>query len=74
MGRTVILAVAGLALSACTLRVPEERAVLAERYCYRTLGVVDCHAAPLPDEDYRRVGFFDAPVAVIAVPGPYTVP
>jgi len=74
VGRSMILAGAILALSACTLYVPERRVVLAERYCYRTLGVVDCHAAPLPGEEARRVGFFDTPVAFIAVPRPYPVP
>ena len=32
---------------------------LAERYCYRTLAEVDCHAQPLPGEASRAVGFFD---------------
>lgn len=40
---------------------PRSTAKLAERYCYRTLAEVDCHARPLPGEDTRRVGFFDAP-------------
>ncbi|MDJ0936681.1 MAG: hypothetical protein QNJ06_19260 [Kiloniellales bacterium] len=34
----------------------------APRYCYRTLGEVDCHAAPLPGAETRRVGYFDAPL------------
>ena len=70
----MILAVAILALSACTVWVPEKRPVLAERYCYRTLGVVDCHAAPLPSEESRRVGFFDTPVGFVEVLTPYRVP
>ncbi len=32
---------------------------LVTRYCYRTLAEVDCHAAPLPGEASRQVGFFD---------------
>lgn len=41
---------------------PEPQARLAERYCYRTLAEVDCHAAPLAGEERRRVGFWDAPL------------
>ncbi len=32
---------------------------LTARYCYRTLAEVDCHAAPLPGEASRQVGYFD---------------
>jgi len=30
------------------------------RYCYRTLGTVDCYAKPLPDAESRRVDWFDS--------------
>ena len=43
-------------------RAPLASAVTAPRACYRTLGVVDCHPAPLFGEEARRVGFFDAPI------------
>ena len=66
---TAIALVAAAGLTACVPRQPAGPAVLAERYCYRTLGVVDCHAAPLPGEDYRRVGFFDTPIAIIPAAG-----
>ena len=39
-----------------------EPAAYAPRSCYRTLGVVDCHAEPLPGAEGRRVGHFDAPL------------
>jgi len=65
MPRMAILLAVALGVGACVPRGPADRAVLAERYCYRTLGVVDCHAAPLPGEESRRVGFFDAPVVII---------
>lgn len=26
------------------------------RYCYKTLARIDCHAQPLPGQDYRLVG------------------
>ncbi len=42
---------------------PYAQAALAERACYRTLAVVDCHAQALPGARSRRVGFFDAPVS-----------
>ena len=51
-----------VALAGCA--DPYPTLTYAERPCYRTLGTVDCHAAPLPDEESRRVGFYDAPVAV----------
>lgn len=62
-----MLLIAG-AISACTPPGPYAPAgpragATAERPCYRTLGVVDCHAAPLPGEENRRVGFFDAAAA-----------
>jgi len=65
LSRAAILLVAVLGVGACAQGRPAGRAVLAERYCYRTLGVVDCHAAPLPGEAFRKVGFFDAPIAII---------
>ncbi|GAB4360565.1 MAG: hypothetical protein Kow00114_14350 [Kiloniellaceae bacterium] len=60
-------ALAGLLLAAAALAgcaEPFPALTYAERPCYRTLGTVDCHAAPLPGEESRRVGFYDAPVAV----------
>ena len=42
---------------------PAPRPELAERYCYRTLAHVDCHASPLEEEDGRQIGWFDAPIA-----------
>ncbi len=60
-----ILLVAVLGVAACAQGRPALRAILAERHCYRTLGVVDCHAAPLPGEAFREVGFFDAPIAIV---------
>ncbi len=41
---------------------PAPRPVLAERICYRTLANVDCHAAPVPGAESRRVGWSDNPV------------
>lgn len=49
-------------LAGCADDFPE--LAYAERYCYRTLAEVDCHSRPLPGEENRRVGFYDAPVAV----------
>ena len=46
-----------LLVAACAPSGP----AFAPRYCYRTLGEVDCHAAPLPGAETRRVGYFDAP-------------
>jgi hypothetical protein len=43
-------------------RAPLASAVPAPLACYRTLGVVDCHEAPLVGEESRRVGWFDPPV------------
>ncbi len=74
MGRQFILFGAGLLLGACSAftpraelppgwSAPTPRAELAQRYCYRTLAEVDCHAQLMPSEEFRRVGFFDAPVA-----------
>ena len=31
----------------------------AARYCYRSLGEVECYAQPLPGEATRKIGFFD---------------
>jgi hypothetical protein len=39
------------------------RPVLAERVCYRTLAKVDCHSAPVPGAESRRVGWSDDPVS-----------
>lgn len=61
--RVAALATAALPLLAgCAEDFPE--LTYAERYCYRTLAEVDCHRQPLPGEESRRVGFYDAPVAV----------
>ena len=57
------LAVAA-ALSACASPQPLPKLTYAERPCYRTLAVVDCHPDPLVGEESRRVGFYDAPIAV----------
>ena len=43
---------------------PFPKLTYAERFCYRTLAEVDCHNQPLADEESRRVGFYDQPVAV----------
>jgi hypothetical protein len=56
----VAAAMALLVLAGCG----DATLVYAERACYRTLAEVDCHAAPLPGEESRRVGFYDAPIAV----------
>lgn len=50
-------------LTACAAD-PPPRLTYAERDCYRTLAEVDCHAQALPDEENRRVGFYDEPVRV----------
>ncbi|WP_420349099.1 hypothetical protein [Pelagibius sp.] len=52
-----------LVLAACAAD-PLPRLTYAERPCYRTLAEVDCHAAPLPGEENRRVAFYDPPVKV----------
>ncbi len=50
-------------LAACAAEpLPQLR--YAERPCYRTLAEVDCHPAPLPGEESRRVDFYDQPIAV----------
>lgn len=59
--------VAGIAvalLAAGCAPEPLPKLTYAERPCYRTLAEVDCHSHPLPGEANRRVGFYDAPVAV----------
>ena len=61
-GATAALFVAVLLLAGCAESFP--KLTYAERYCYRTLAAVDCHAAPLPGEESRRVGFYDPPIAV----------
>ncbi len=74
MGRLFVLLGAGLVAGACSAYgyrdglprgwyAPMPEAELALRYCYRTLAEVDCHAQLLPGEEFRRVGYFDAPVA-----------
>ena len=63
-GGALVLAIpllAGLLLSGCAEPFPT--LTYAERPCYRTLGTVDCHAAPLPGEASRKVGFYDPPIA-----------
>lgn len=62
------LLLAAAALAGCA--DPYPTLTYAERPCYRTLGTVDCHAAPLPGEERRRVGFYDRPVAVEEEPWP----
>jgi hypothetical protein len=59
MLRTALVLMAILGLAACAPSRQAGPANLAERYCYRTLGAVDCHAAPLDGEAYRLVGYFD---------------
>lgn len=49
---------------------PLPKLTYAERPCYRTLAAVDCHAVALPGEANRRVGFYDAPIAVEREPWP----
>jgi len=65
---TAAVGLAGL-LGACASFSPDDvyldrfpAAALAPRHCYRTLGVVDCHARALPGEENREIVFFDAPV------------
>lgn len=57
-----------LGLAGCT--DPHPTLTYVERPCYRTLGEVDCHAAALPGEESRRVGFHDRPIAVEYEPWP----
>ncbi len=59
-----IAALLGLATGLAACSGPQTRVVYAERFCYRTLGEVDCHARPLPGEEHRRVGWFDRPYVV----------
>lgn len=61
-------AAALLLLAGCA--EPAPRLVYAERYCYRTLADVDCHARPLPAEESRRVGFYDKSLALEHAPWP----
>ncbi|MPZ11674.1 MAG: hypothetical protein GEU89_15920 [Kiloniellaceae bacterium] len=56
------LGLAALLLAGCADAFP--KLTYAERYCYRTLADVDCHAEPLAGEDNRRVGFYDEPIIV----------
>ena len=60
--RAFVLGVLLIALAACS--GPTQRLVYAERFCYRTLAEVDCHAEPLPAEAFREVGWFDQPILV----------
>lgn len=61
--QTAVIAVAlALVLAGCA--EPRPKLTYAERPCYRTLAEVDCHAHLLVGEESRRVGFYDAPVAV----------
>lgn len=62
------LLLTAVALAGCADPFPT--LIYAERPCYRTLGAVDCHAAPLPGEHSRRVGFYDQPVAAEEEPWP----
>jgi hypothetical protein len=58
-----------LLAAGCTSE-PLPKLTYAERPCYRTLADVDCHAWVLPGEESRRVGFYDAPIAVEREPWP----
>lgn len=58
-----VLLLVGAVVAGCA--EPRPALVYAERPCYRTLGTVDCHSAPLPGEESRRVGFYDTPIAVV---------
>jgi starvation-inducible outer membrane lipoprotein len=53
----LLTAIVMAALLAACMAGPDP--VMVERYCYRTLAEVDCHAQPLPGEASREVGFFD---------------
>jgi hypothetical protein len=53
-----------LLAAGCASPRPFPTLTYAERHCYRTLAEVDCYAAALPGEESRKVGFYDAPVAV----------
>jgi hypothetical protein len=66
----VALAAAAALLAAGCVREPLPKLTYAERPCYRTLADVDCHAVALPGEESRRVGFYDAPIAVEREPWP----
>ena len=67
----IVMGCAGavLLLAGCTAE-PLPKLTYAERPCYRTLAEVDCHVFPLAGEESRRVGFYDAPVAVEREPWP----
>lgn len=65
-----MLSFAVAALAAGCAREPLPKLTYAERPCYRTLADVDCHAVALPGEESRRVGFYDAPIAVEREPWP----
>ena len=72
MKRFQVLAVTAAValLAAGCAREPLPKLTYAERPCYRTLADVDCHALVLPSEESRRVGFYDAPIAVEREPWP----
>ena len=53
-GLAVTLTIVSLAVS-CT-----NTQQASKLYCYRTLARVDCHAAAVPGEQNRLVGFYDA--------------
>jgi len=41
---------------------PQEQTALTTGTCYRTLARVDCTSDPIPGQEARAVGFFDAPL------------
>jgi hypothetical protein len=47
-------------LLACAGEQPDQKAMLGERWCYRTLAEPDCSLTPEPENEARRVGWFDA--------------
>lgn len=53
--RPWIIMVAAVVLAGCA----ERPLRVVDRFCYRTLAEVDCHAAPLAGEANRLVGFYD---------------
>lgn len=66
-----LFVVAGLALSACSNSWLPGRGLYensfseakasptTRKYCYRTLGEVDCYPEPLPDAEARLMGWVD---------------
>ena len=53
MGKFAALLALALLLGACGIWIEETR------YCYRTLGRVDCHATPLEGQEGRLVGTYN---------------